>query len=302
MARNISEIKEQIAAAYMASEGVRKLYGFKGTEVFSKVFPAVCVESVLLYVFAYGMWVIENLFDRHREQVESDLSNLKPHTLRWYINKAKAFQIGDELPTDESGQPISDTYAVIDPKKQIVRYAVADERDGTVLLKLAKYRTMDDHRPDSLQDREQEAVRRYFSQIKDAGVPVAIMSNPPDTMLLNMTIYYNAMLLHHDTKNAEKDLYNSTAAKGLVRAAVEQVIENLPFNGICKRSDIEKAVRGINGVDVADITLMQTARAVEKDQPKSYSNVAGFCIPESGYFKLDKLNLTLEVYEHGNQI
>lgn len=296
MARSVTEIKEQIAAAFMADEGVRRLYGFKGTEQFSKIFPAVCVESVMLYVFALGMWMIESLFDSHRAEVDKALAELRPHTLRWYISKAKAFQINDELPIDESGQPISDTYAVAEPKKQIVRYAVADEVSGLVLLKVAKYKSETDHRPDTLQQREVDALRRYFSQIKDGGVSIAIMSNAPDSMALEITIHYNAMALHVDTKNSEPDLYNALDAnKGLVRMAVESVIENLPFDGMCRKSDLIDAIYKIDGVDVADITRMQTAEA-----GGSYVNVTGFCCPKSGYFKLDTLKITPKIYVYGS--
>lgn len=300
MARSISEIKEQIAAAYMADDVVRKLYDLKGTEKFSDAFPPVSVEGVLFYVFAFGMWVIEILFDRHRAEVDEALANLKPHTLQWYINKAKAFQIDDCLPTDPSGQVVSDVYATLTPKKQIVRYAIAQENEGTLLLKLAKYRSADDHRPEKLQSREVDAVRRYFSQIKDAGVPLSIVSNAPDLMALDMTIYYNPMTLHTDKKNDELDLYNATSSKGRVRAAVEQVIENLPFNGACKKSDLVAAVYAIDGVDVVDVTRMRVAPAPTANAAPAYTYVTGYCIPESGYFKLENLTITLKPY--GSQI
>lgn len=287
----------------MADEGVRKLYGFNGTETFDKTFPRVSIESVLLYVFAYGMWIIENLFDRHRAQVDQAINNLKPHTLRWYVNKAMAFQIDDQLPTDRTGQTASDVYATINPKKQIVRYAVADDKSGVILLKLAKYRTMDDHRPMPLQEREVEALRHYFAQIKDAGVPISITSPFPDLMKLEATIYYNPMVLHSDVKNKEEDLYNATSSRGLVRKAIEEVIENLTFNGTCKKSDLLKAIYAIEGVDVTDITSLYTAEApASSDEALELTEVTGYCTPKSGYFRLNELLLTLKPYEYGSPV
>lgn len=296
MARSISQIKEQIAAAFMADPAVRKLYDLQGTETFSDVFPSVSVEGVLLYVFACGMWVIETLFDRHRAEVDDALANRMPHTLQWYIHKAKAFQIDDSLPTDGSGQIVSDVYARITPKKQIVRYAVAQEDAGTLLLKLAKYRSADDPRPEALQEREIDAVRRYFSQIKDAGVPLSIVSNRPDLMALNLTIHYNPMILHPDTKNGEEDLYDASGGKGLVRAAVERVIENLPFNGTCRKSDLMAAIYAIDGVDVVDVTRMRVAPPKTTDAIPAYVPVTGYCVPGSGYFRLEQLAIILKPY------
>lgn len=303
MARSISQIKEQITTAFMADDAVRKLYDLKGTEQFSEVFPTVSVESVLLYVFAFGMWVIENLFDRHRAAMDDALAKLKPHTLQWYINKAKAFQIDDSLPTDEHGQVVSDVYAQIIPKKQIVRYAVAHENSGIIQLKLAKYRRADDPRPQALQSREIEAVRHYFMQIKDAGVPLSIISNAPDMMKLEMTVFYNPMVLHEDERGFERDLYDASDGKGLVRTAVEQVIENLPFNGTCRKSDLIAAVGRIEGVEVVDITRMRAAPArIASDPHGIYTDVTGFWVPESGYIRLEELIINLRPYYYGSRI
>lgn len=294
----IAEYKELIGAEFMASAAAKKLYKYPDGTKFSEYFPPVSVEGVMVYVFAFGMWVISTLYDKHRADVLADLAALKPHNLLWYVTKAKAYQHGQELPKDESGQPVSDVYATINEKQRIVKYAVAQEFNNTVLLKVAKYTNASNVTPQKLSDNELAGLKRYFSQIKDAGVPLAVISNDPDKMAVEVTIYYNPMLLFPDVdgKGNITALKNSDGVD-VIKTAIQKVIENLPFNGDCKTSDILDAIKKIDGVDVADITAVQVLAGVA-----SYKPVVGYCTPESGYFKLDRLTLTAKPYSYGNEI
>lgn len=295
--KTVKQFKEQIAREFMEMDAVRKLYGLDGTKSFEECFPAVSVEGIFIYLWAFGAWVITSLFDRHRADVLAELATLKPHTLRWYVTKAKAYQHGCELPTDESGQYCSDTYETIRPDKQIVRYAVAKEipvRDTIVLsLKVAKYVSKERHTPAQLSAAELDGLKRYLANIKDAGVPIQVQSNKADEMQVEMKIFYNPMILE---KNRSNILVNGRG-EDVVRLAIEQVIENLPFNGDCRNSDILDAVKNIDGVEVADILSIRS-----KPSSQDYRPVVGYCTPESGYFRLASLKLDLECYNNGNQI
>ena len=87
MARTIAEIKAEIGAAYVSHETVRSAYGLDENASFDKVFSPISVESVLFYVVASCIWVLEQLFDRHTAEVEQRIEALRPHTLRWYVSK-----------------------------------------------------------------------------------------------------------------------------------------------------------------------------------------------------------------------
>ena len=91
MARTISEIKAEIGAAYISHETVRSAYGLDENASFDKVFSPISVESVLFYVVASCIWVLEQLFDRHKAEVEHRIEALRPHTLRWYVSKTLAY-------------------------------------------------------------------------------------------------------------------------------------------------------------------------------------------------------------------
>jgi len=294
----VKDFKDQIGAQFMASAGARKHYDFPDGATFDSYFPTVSVESILLYVFAFGMWVLASLFDQFTAEVQALLTELKPHTLRWYVTKAKAYQHCCQLPKDETGQTVSDVYDVIEPKAQVVKYAVAQETGGLILIKVAKYSTATDPTPQKLTDNELAGLKGYFSQIKDAGVPVAIISNNPDRMTIDVAIFYNPMLLFPDVDSATGKVTALKNGDGVdvVRAAIEQVIENLPFNGDCKTSDILDAIKAVPGVDVADITSVAT-----RGDNGNYTKVVGYSTPQSGYFKLEKLTIA-SPYSNGNEI
>ena len=293
MAKTIEEYKAQIVERFMTMSSVRELYGLKGSEKFDERFPAVSVEGIFIYLWAFGAWVIATLFDRHRQEVDERLAALKPHTLRWYVTKAKAYQHGDELPQDGNGQPNSDKYARIDETKQLIRYAVAQEVNNTVLLKVAKYTSKDNKTPTKLSDEEITGFKYYLSQIKDAGVPVAVVSNAPDDMVVSLKIAYNPMTL-----TLQNGVLLDTDGNNVVRNAIVQVIENLPFNGDCRNSDILNAVLAIQGIDVADIKSVQVKAAGTTVLAK----VIGYCTPESGYFRLATLIIDAAPYSYGNEI
>jgi hypothetical protein len=284
----VKDYKDLITAEFMANRDAQRVYGFGENETFDSRFSAVSVESILFYVFAFGMWVIATLFEKHRTDVLANLEALKPHTLLWYVTKARAYQDGYDLPRDRHGQVIADVYDTIDESAKIVKYAVARERENTVVVKVAKHTSDDDRTPQKLESGELNGLRQYFSQVKDAGVQISIVSNEADKMDVEVTIYYNPMLL-----SLVDGVLKDTDKNDVVRNAIQLAVENLPFNGDCRTSDILNAVKNIRGVDVAEIGNVYVWRG---DGGGEKVRVVGFYTPESGYFKLETLTINAEPY------
>ena len=69
-----------------------------------------------VWVTAVAIWTLEKLFDIFKIEVEERIAATRVHTRRWYREKALAYQYDDTLNE-------SDVYDVIDPDKQIVKYA-----------------------------------------------------------------------------------------------------------------------------------------------------------------------------------
>lgn len=67
MARTIAEIKQEMTDAFMGESVVREKYGFSSTDTFDTRFSKVSIEGLLFYVVAFGVWVLEKLFDSHKK-------------------------------------------------------------------------------------------------------------------------------------------------------------------------------------------------------------------------------------------
>lgn len=76
-----------MTTAFMAESAVRDKYGFTASDTFEGKFSKVSIEGLLFYVVAFGIWVLEKLFDTHKEEVSTMLADLTPHTTRWYRNR-----------------------------------------------------------------------------------------------------------------------------------------------------------------------------------------------------------------------
>ena len=90
MARTIQEIQQII---YNAKEREDALNGLNSNS-------RVAIWRLWVYIISVAIWSLEKLFDLHRTDIDKRLTELKPHTARWYRSKALAFQYGFDLLPD----------------------------------------------------------------------------------------------------------------------------------------------------------------------------------------------------------
>ena len=222
MARTVEEIKKDMTAEFMKMEAVKSRYGLDGSKSFADCFSMASLENIIFYVFAVAVWALEKLFDLHRADVDARIEQLEPHTLRWYVSKAKAYMQGQKLVTDcdyydTEGMTEQDIAAA-----KVVKYAVATESNTVVYIKVAREV---DGNPAALTAGQLEGLTSYMNEIKDAGVSVQLRNEPADQMRISLLIYYDPTLLIIDAYGN-----GSQNGKDPVRETTKQVIENLPFN------------------------------------------------------------------------
>lgn len=301
MARSISEIKAGITEAFISQEPIRAAYGLDAKKSFDKQFSPVSVESVMFYVVASCIWLLEKLFDRHREEVDSRIEAMRPHTLRWYVAKALAYMYEKDLIMAD-GVVVADYYDTtgmtaeeID-KKRIVKYAVATEDNTRVILKVAK-KDAKTGQPTQLKPAELAGLKHYLSQVKDAGVSVRVLNEPADTMRLELLVLYDPSVLRADFLTEQDDeglremtLSRAAAADGadVIAETVNNVISRLPFNGEYRNSDLLAAVQAVEGVKVADIISVEASPGGSES---SYTPVKGYRRPYSGYYACAELKV-----------
>ena len=107
-------------------------YGFEVGADFNNTFSKVSIESLLLYIVAAAIWTLEKLFDTHTKEVTDYIATMKPHSLRWYVEKAKAFMYGYPLieGTDQyntEGMEDEDIAAA-----KIITFAACTESEATL--------------------------------------------------------------------------------------------------------------------------------------------------------------------------
>lgn len=284
MARTVEEIKKDMTAEFMKMEAVKSRYGLDGSKSFADCFSMASLENIIFYVFAVAVWALEKLFDLHRADVDARIEQLEPHTLRWYVSKAKAYMQGQKLVTD------CDYYDTTNMSEQdiaaakVVKYAVATESNTVVYIKVAREV---DGNPAALTAGQLEGLTSYMNEIKDAGVSVQLRNEPADQMRISLLIYYDPTLLIIDANGN-----GSQNGKDPVRETTKQVIENLPFNGMFRKSDLMAALQALPCVEVADIKSVK----VKPRNGAEWQTVEGYDRPYSGYYSIDALTVDYQPY------
>lgn len=284
MARTVEEIKKDMTAEFMKMEAVKSRYGLDGSKSFADCFSMASLENIIFYVFAVAVWALEKLFDLHRADVDARIEQLEPHTLRWYVSKAKAYMQGQKLVTDcdyydTEGMTEQDIAAA-----KVVKYAVATESNTVVYIKVAREV---DGNPAALTAGQLEGLTSYMNEIKDAGVSVQLRNEPADQMRIFLLIYYDPTLLIIDANGN-----GSQNGKDPVRETTKQVIENLPFNGMFRKSDLMAALQALPCVEVADIKSVK----VKPRNGAEWQTVEGYDRPFSGYYSIDALTVDYQPY------
>ncbi len=283
MARTIEEIKADMTANFVRQRAVISAYGLDGKKTFDQQFSRVSIESILFYVFATALWTLEKLFDLHVAEVEQRIEQLEPHTLRWYVNKTKAFMYGHKLVTNSDYYDLSKLSDTDIEEAKVVKYAVASESNTVVYIKVAGEK---EGKPSLLTDSQFSALNSYINTIKDAGVSVQIRNEQADLMRISLVVYYNPTLLASDGTSLQSD------GSKPVDDTVKSVITNLPFNGVYRNTDLLAALQSLPGVEVVDIADVK----VKARNAEAWADVVGFNRPYSGYYEIESLNVEYKEY------
>lgn len=284
MARTISDIKRSMTDAFIAEPAVISAYKLSPGKTYDEQFSKVSLESLLFWSYAVGVWTLETLFDAHRKEVAQLVSEVEPHTLRWYAKQAKAYLHGFRL------RPYSDVFDTSGAtaeelgKAQVVRYAVASEHRNTIYLKVAGSDSQG--APAVLTEGILEGMRAYISQIKDAGVAVRVISAPGDELALALEVYMQPTLLLSTGLPSEE-------RQREIRKIIEDNITSLPFDGVFRPSDLVVALAQVSGVESTVVTSASATPAGVED----WQSFEGYHRPSAGYYHIHKIQISYRPYE-----
>jgi len=271
MARTIAEIQQAMIDAIQADPVLAPV---------STSTSLTAIWRLWTRIVATAQYTVEVLFDTFKAEVNELLAVLKPHSLRWYANKAKQFQYGFNLALD------SDTYDntgftqdQIDAS-MIVKYSAVTEAEGRLRIKVATENT--DLAP--LSSPQKDAFAEYMSRIKDAGVRINIESQVADKLKLGLKIYYDPLIL--DSAGSRIDGTESEP----VQKAVNSFLKNQPFNGVFVLAYLVDALQKVEGVVIPHVESCLTQYGAF---PFVTVNVQ--YLPDAGYMRFENTgDLTIE--------
>lgn len=276
----IADFKKQMTDNWISNDTVKELYGLSPNLTFEDQFSTVSLENIIFTIVATSMWIMQGLFNQHQTETSNTISELKPHTARWYRNKALAFQYGFDL-YEDSDKFNNENYSLEEiEKSKVVRYSAVTEsqNESRLIIKIAG-EISGELMP--ISESQKESFTAYMDEIKDAGVPITIINYLPDLLYLNITIKRDPLVL-------DAQGYAIVPINGDIKpidTAISQFLRKLPFNGELIIDDLESFIKQVKGV--LDICIDNAASSWFVPNVNDYGQAQGIYmskIPESGYF------------------
>lgn len=285
MAQTIADVKKSLTDRWIADPVIAATYQLTPGKTFADEFSAVSLESILFDVLAFGLWVLQVMFDVHRADVDSSLKELKAHTVRWYVHKVLAFQLGRALPVGDDVYDNTGVTAAQIATEKVVKYAAAIE-----VMKGLRIKALGEANGDlqPLTAPQLNALTQYVEAIKDAGVKVYVESRPADSLKFDGIIYYDPLVL--DATGARLD---GTAATPVQDAVRDFLKTGMPFNGLFVREKLVDVLQKVDGVVMPYVNAISARYGALAWQP-----VLAEYQPDAGWLRIAPSDLTLQFLPH----
>lgn len=273
MARTIQEIQNEILRAKEAEPHLSDLNSTS----------KVAIWRLWTYITAFAIWSLEKLFDTHKTEVSEALNQLKPHTARWYRNKALAFQYGFDLIADSDKFNNEGKTEDEISNSKIVKYSavVESETESRLIVKIA---TENSGELDPISQGQKASFEAYMNEIKDAGVKITTINYLPDILKLQMKIYRDPLVLD---ENGQSIL---TGEKP-VETAIKEYLKQLPFDGELVLAHLIDALQKVEGVKIPHLVLAESKWIdAGTNGYGDFQPIGVKTIPISGYFKMENFN------------
>lgn len=272
MARTIQEIQTLILQAKAQEPALNELNSTS----------KVAIWRLWVYIIAVAIWGLEKIFDLHRADIGRRLSELKPHTARWYRSKALAFQYGFDLLTDsDKFNNTGHTEEQIEASK-IVKYSAVVEspNEGRLIVKIAGEQG---EQLQPITDAQKQAFEAYLQEIKDAGVRLSVVNYQPDVLHLQMKIVYDPLVLD---SNGQSIIH----ATKPIETAIKDYLKRLPFNGELVLAHLIDELQQAEGVRIPHLVLAQSKHIGTNGNYGAFEAIEISKIPTAGYFTIDNFN------------
>lgn len=283
MARELSEIKQQITDEWINNETIQEKYTLVPGQTFEQQFSKVSVENILFSVLAFAIWMFEKLIDQNQSEINEQIANSRIHTQKWYRQKALEFMFGYELGDLDKYDTTDLTDEQIAAAK-IIANAAPVKMQGYLRMKVVK-RVGDELAP--LAPAELNAFESYMNYVTDGGTYVIPTTNIADDLKLTLDIYYNDQILAGDGSRLDG------TANTPVLDAIKDYLKSLRFNGAfigTKLQDEIQAVQGVNMVKIVHAASKYGLYDYETTINPNAGQINEVRVADAGYMKLDEAN------------
>ncbi len=247
MGRTLNEILLATRQAWVEDQVLRGVYGLDVDKSWDDQFSTVSVESAITYVVSYVIWLYEQIVSERSVEINNQITAQQPFSVPWYTSVAKAFQLGDQLQYNEDTYKFD--YAVIDQSKQIVKYVAIRQRQIEGVTKLQVFATKADKA--AMTADELSAFSSYITQRGAAGTHFQFISLAPDSLEINLTVYYDPQIL------SSSGLLLSDGSNP-VQTAVNGYLNGIQYAGVFNRTRLTDSIQltaGIKDVLLGDVRL-----------------------------------------------
>ena len=277
MARNRAAIKLEMTTSFMANESLAGTYGFTVGASFADEFSIVSFENILFDLLSYFMFLLEQIFDTHKKEVDDIIEAKMPHRPSWYRSKAKAFQYGFDLIEDSDKYDNTGFTDDVVEASKIIKYSAVTQNGGQLLIKIA---SENNGVLTPITAPQKAAFDAYIAEIADCGVKYIVVNNKPDILDLYMTVFIDPLVL---------DQYGMSILEGNypVQDAILEYMKELPFNGELVLAHLVDKIQQVEGVRIPHIVNAESQIIDNSSNdylPAQPINVK--TVPESGYFTI----------------
>jgi hypothetical protein len=273
MARTISTIEQQILDSITADATLSPLLTSTSKRAIYRLFA---------FIVAVAINLLEQLMDIFTADNESTAAKAAPATPAWLQAQIFKFQYSDTTPQVIQFIDYAPAYPTVDTTLQIIsRASVTTTVANQVQIKVATGAT-----PAALSGAQLDGLKAYINPpngIGIAGITYNVTTAEADKLYIQATIYYSGDYSAVIQANVKAAINNFLAVQSDVNH----------FNGKMKLSDLELAIRNVEGVnDVVMVNVKARPDAIafasgtyliqsQQVLSRQWSTVSGYIVAET---------------------
>ncbi len=283
MGRSKNEIKNEITARFMADPTLSEKYGFALEASFEKEFSYMSFENILFEIIAFSIFVLEQLFDNHKKEIDDKIYNQKAGRKNWYRFMTLQFQYGFALITDTDKYDNTNYTPDQIEDSKIIKYAAVVESpdESRMILKIAG--EIDDELS-PIPAEVKVAFEAYLKEFKFSGVRITVINYLADKLFLNLRIYRDPLVLDANGMSILNGNYP-------VQDAINEYMKELPFDGEFIVAHFVDKLQKVAGVKIPHVINIETSWIDPLvDDYGIAIPIDVKAIPVSGYFKVENFD------------